>query len=51
MHGHTRLVERKIRLWIVRQESNRQKEGQRARINPRGDMLGKPGQIGRRLKV
>jgi hypothetical protein len=51
MYGHTRLVERKIRMWIVRQEANRRKEGQAARINARGDALGKPGQAGRRLKV
>jgi hypothetical protein len=51
MYGHTRLVERKIRMWIVRQETNRRKEGQPARINTRGDALDKPGQAGRRLKV
>jgi hypothetical protein len=27
MIGQTRLVERKIRFWIVRQESNRRKQG------------------------
>jgi hypothetical protein len=55
MYGHTRLVERKIRMWIVRQEANRRKEGQPARINARGDALGdalgKADQVGRRLKV
>jgi hypothetical protein len=37
MHGHTRLVERKIRVWIADQELNRRKEGQSVRINTRED--------------
>jgi hypothetical protein len=37
MHGHARLVERKIRLWIVQQEFNRQKEGQLVQTDARGD--------------
>jgi hypothetical protein len=33
MQGHARLVERKIRVWIVQQERNRQKQGQPIRID------------------
>jgi hypothetical protein len=31
MHGQTRTVERKIRLWVVQQERNRRKEREYAR--------------------
>jgi hypothetical protein len=37
MHGPAQAVERKIRLWIVRQEHDRRKEGQLGRINAHGD--------------
>jgi hypothetical protein len=37
MHGHTRPVERKIRLWVAQQELHRRKEGERGRIDARGD--------------
>jgi len=37
MNGQARLVERKIRLWIVQQELNRRNEGQLGRINAGGD--------------
>jgi hypothetical protein len=38
MIGQTRLVERKIRVWIVRQESNRRKAGELGRIGERHDV-------------
>ena len=44
MHGHARLVERKIRVWIVHQELNRRKEGQRIRINTRANVPVRPRQ-------
>lgn len=37
MHGQARLVERKIRLWILQQELDRQKQGPPVRIVARGD--------------
>ena len=36
MHGHVRLVERRIRVWIMQQEFNRRKEEQLIRIGARG---------------
>jgi hypothetical protein len=36
MHGHARLVERKIRVWIAHQELNRRKQGQQVQIDARG---------------
>jgi hypothetical protein len=51
MQGHARLVERKIRLWIVQQEFNRQKQGQLAPINARDYAPGELPQVGRRLKL
>lgn len=37
MHGQPRNVERKIRLWILLQESNRRKERQSGQVNARRD--------------
>ena len=39
-YGHERNVERKIRLWIVRQESDRRKGGQSARFKASRDTPG-----------
>ena len=38
MIGQTRLVERKIRFWIVRQESNRRKQGPLGRVGERHEV-------------
>jgi hypothetical protein len=38
MIGQTRQVERKIRLWIVRQESSRRKQGRLGRAGERHDV-------------
>ncbi len=39
-YGHERNVERKIRLWIVRQERDRRKGGQAARFKASRDTPG-----------
>lgn len=39
-YGHERTVERKIRLWIVRQESNQRKGGRSARFKASRDTPG-----------
>ena len=39
-YGHERNVERKIRLWIVRQERDRRKGGQSARFKVARDTPG-----------
>jgi hypothetical protein len=37
MHGHSRSVERKIRLWIAQQESARREQARRDRPGARDD--------------
>jgi hypothetical protein len=48
MHGHSRSVERKIRLWIAQQESARRKQARLDRHDGRDDAspqrLGRPGE-------
>jgi hypothetical protein len=40
MHGNTRSVERRIRLWIVQQERSRRKQGQPGRTGVRENQSG-----------
>jgi hypothetical protein len=42
MIGHTRQVERKIRFWIVRQESSRRKQVRLGRVDERHDVPSEP---------
>jgi hypothetical protein len=49
MHGHSRSVERKIRLWIAQQESARRRQARLARHDGRDDAslqpLRRPGEV------
>jgi hypothetical protein len=42
MRGHEQHVERKIRLWVVQQESNRLRETQPERFDARGSERAEP---------
>ena len=48
MHGHSRSVERKIRLWIAQQESNRRMQARldrrEARVDTPLQRLARPGE-------
>jgi hypothetical protein len=48
MHGHSRSVERKIRLWIAQQESNRRMQARldrrEARVDAPLQRLARPGE-------